>query len=122
MAAIGVDLAPSLRGGGEKNLVDKKISISTPKFLMTFFSNRPYFVYFSLSLLKSDVIYNIYDPFLDQKPLLQKQNSFTTPSLTQFVLSHTSNNTTSQNIGARMHRPSPPPQILGDRPPISLHP
>ena len=31
------------------------------------------------------------------------------------VLCHASNNITSRNIGGRMHGPSPPPQILGDR-------
>jgi len=33
---------------------------------------------------------------------------------TQFAHAHASDNTTSRNIGGRMHGPSPP-QILGDR-------
>src|SRR6218665_4135523 len=37
-----------------------------------------------------------------------------TPVFTQFILSHASDNTTSQNIGGWMHGPSFPPQILGE--------
>ena len=49
----------------------------------------------------------VYDPFFTRK----------TPFLTLFVLSRASDNTTSQNIGGRMHGPSPHLKFLGDRPP-----
>src|SRR6218665_3449012 len=46
----------------------------------------------------------VYDHFLTRK----------TPFFTLFILSRTSDNTTSQNIGGGpMHGPPPPPQILG---------
>jgi len=35
-----------------------------------------------------------------------------TPFISQFVLYLTSHNSTSQNIGGRMHGPSPPPQVF----------
>src|SRR6218665_1996897 len=44
-----------------------------------------------------------YDHFLTRKP----------PFFALFILSRTSDNTASQNIGGPMHGPSPPPQILG---------
>src|SRR6218665_1413611 len=50
----------------------------------------------------------VYDHFLTRKP----------PFFTLFILSHTSDNTTSQNIGGTMHGPSPHLKFWGDRPPL----
>src|SRR6218665_2881766 len=55
-------------------------------------------------------------PFLHQKTTISKKNSLIAPFFTLFVLSRTSDNTTSLNIGGPMHGPSPP-QIFGGRTP-----
>src|SRR6218665_113455 len=52
--------------------------------------------------------------FLDQKPQFQiKKYSSLTPFLSQFVLCLTFYNSTSQNVGGRMHGPSPPQFVWG---------
>src|SRR6218665_2904766 len=51
--------------------------------------------------------YNVHDPFLTRK----------TPFFTLFILSRTSDNITSQNIGGDDAWAVLPPKILGDRPP-----
>src|SRR6218665_2044279 len=73
------------------------------------FRHRLYFLCVCLSLQ----IYNIYDPFLDQKP--PSETCFS-----QFVLCITSNNSTSQNIGGTDAWAVPTHQIWGDRPPSPL--
>ena len=53
----------------------------------------------------------VYDHFLTRKP----------PFFTLFILSHTSDNTTSQNIGGTNAWAVPPPQISGGTvPPVPL--
>src|SRR6218665_2720201 len=59
----------------------------------------------------------VYDPFLTKRTTNSEKNSFMTPFFTLFVLSRASDNTTSQNIGGRMHGPYPHLKFLGDRPP-----
>ena len=78
-----------------------------------FFSPRLCFVCFLPASTVSNLIYrpNMYDPynydhFLDQKPLFQIKNFLLEASFCQFVLYLTSNNSTSRNIGGRMHGPS----------------
>ena len=62
---------------------------------MIFFSHRPHSLCICLSLwclyILSNLIYTIYRPFLQEKPLSQKK-------VIQFVISHASDNTTSPNI------------------------
>jgi len=86
-----------------------KFLFSGQKFLMTFFSHRPgfrIFSFFSQIFHIFTMLHVIYDPFLTRK----------TPFFTLFILSHASDNTTSQNIGGTDAWTVPPPQILGDRP------
>jgi len=55
-------------------------------------------------------------PFLhEKKPLFHLKNSLMTP----FLLSHASYNTPSQNIGGRMHGPSPTSNFGGTVPSVS---
>src|SRR6218665_1836574 len=57
----------------------------------------------------------VYDPFPTRK----------IPFFTLFILSRASDNTTSQNIGGRMHGPSPTSYFLGGpspSPPLGLRP
>src|SRR6218665_3801826 len=70
---------------------------------------------FSVSFTMLNVVY---DPFLTRATTISEKNSFMTPFFTLFVLSHASDNTTSQNIGGTDAWAVPPPQILGDRPPV----
>ena len=56
----------------------------------------------------------VYDPpFFTRKTPISENNSFIAPFFTLFVLSRTSDNTTSQNIGGTDTWAIPPPQILG---------
>jgi len=59
-----------------------------------------------------NVIYNVYGPFLTTKTSISDKKSLLTLFFTQFVLSHAPDNTTSPNIGGRIHGPSPS-QIFG---------
>src|SRR6218665_4119112 len=70
----------------------KKFSFSRSKFLMTFFSHRPYFVDFPYLFVK-------YDPFFTRKSPISENKSLITPFFTLFILSRASDNTTSLNIG-----------------------
>src|SRR6218665_2969156 len=60
----------------------------------------------------------IYDPFLHEKTSISEKNSLMTPFFTLFLLSRASDNTTSQNIGGRMHGPSPISNFWGTVPPV----
>src|SRR6218665_1369809 len=113
---MGGDLAPNL--GGTKKIfrgpISGKMSIFRVKLSDDlFFSHRlgssdfpflfshfPY-VYYLLNV--------VYDQFLTRKP----------PFFTLFILSRTSDNTASQNIGGTNAWADPPPQILrGTVPPV----
>jgi len=63
--------------------------------------------------------------FLPKNLCFRTKHSFMTPFFkSQFVLCHTSNNTTSQNIGGRMHGPSPTSNFKGtvpQPPQVSAH-
>src|SRR6218665_3352519 len=72
---------------------------------------------FCLSPLSEIMIYNIYNTFLSQNLDLTTKNSSLTPIFSQLVVSLTSNNSTSQNIGGRMHGPSLDLKFWGDSPP-----
>ena|SRR6218665_1844020 len=93
----------------------EKISILTPKISDDlFFSHQPFFLTSSHIL-----IYNVYDSFLNEKRLLNQNNSSFTPLFSLLQLLQTSNNTTSQNIGGTdaFWGPSPqpprsPPMVL----------
>src|SRR6218665_2039621 len=77
-----------------------------------FFSHRPGSSDFSFffHIFRMFTVFNVvYDHFLTRK----------TQFFTLFMLSRTSDNTTSQNIGGPMHGRSPPPQILGGPSPQS---
>jgi len=54
-----------------------------------------------------------------EKPLFHETTFLMTPFLTQFVLSHASDNTTSQKYWGDRCMGPPPPQIFGGRPPSS---
>src|SRR6218665_2053080 len=94
-----------IRPGSRRRL---KMSIFTPKISDdTFFSHRPYFSGFAC----------LYFPFLNLyflKKLLY--DTF----FTHFVLSHESDNNTSQNIWGRMHGPSRTSNVGGTVPPFPL--
>src|SRR6218665_1664584 len=88
---------------------------------------------FCLSLLLSlrlyckshKLLYDVYDPFLAEKPLFQNKtflhDTVLTPLFTQFILCNASDNIrpTSLNIGGRMCGPRPHLKFWGDRPPVS---
>ena len=61
----------------------------------------------------------IYDPFFTRKTLIAENNSLMTPFFTLFVLSRTSDNTTSQNIGGTDAWAVPHLKFLGDHPPVT---
>ena len=72
MISVGGDLAPSSEGTEKisrtnfsNDLFRKKFFFKCTKFLMTFFSHRPYFglCVFWLSEIRYIIIYDIYDPF-----------------------------------------------------------
>ena len=84
---------------------------------MTFFSRL---LCFCLSFL-SDIWYITYTCmalFFTKNLYFRTRNSFMTPFLTQFVLSHASDNTTSRNIGGTDAWGVPHLTFLGDRPPV----
>ena len=88
----------------------EKIPFSQQEFLMTFFlvTDLVFRIFpFFYQIFRIFTMLNVvYDPFLTRKP----------PFFTLFILSRTSDNTTSQNIGGgRMHGPSPHLKLLGDR-------
>jgi len=78
----------------------------------------------SLYCLTSDIIIGLtymYMALFFTKNLFQnRQNSFMTHFLTQFILAHASDNTTSQNIGGTDAWAVPPPQIFVGTVPQSL--
>src|SRR6218665_3337756 len=57
-------------------------------------------------------IFTLYDPFFATKIPIPQNNSLMTHLFTLFVLSHTNDNTTSQNIGGTDAWAVPPPPIL----------
>src|SRR6218665_1515828 len=67
------------------------------------------------------ILCNTFDPFLAEKPLFQKEtflhNTFFL--LSSYFATHPIT-LLLEILGRRMHGPSPPPQILGDRPPAPL--
>ena len=83
---------------------------------MTFFSHRLLFVCLLPVSTVLNLIYNIYDPFDDQKPLFQNKKFLLEFFFSQFVLYLTSNNSTSRNIGGQMHGPSPYLKFGGQSP------
>src|SRR6218665_457915 len=89
------------------------MSILTPKISDNlFFSHQPSFVcLLSVSTLRY-LIYTNYDSFLDEKPLSQNKKFLHVTFFKHSVLSRTSHNTTSPNIGGRIldgyHPPSSP--------------
>src|SRR6218665_2526894 len=59
-------------------LFSEKISIFTPKIVMTFFSHRPgFFLIFRIFT----VLNVVYDPFFTRKPTISEKNSLMTPFL-----------------------------------------
>src|SRR6218665_4045630 len=106
---MGGDLAPNL--GGTKNIfrgpISGKISIfrvtiSDDLFLVIELVRRIF--HFCSHIFRMFTMLNVvYDHFLTRKP----------PFFTLFILSCTSDNTTSQNIGGTNAWAVPPPQILG---------
>src|SRR6218665_2827667 len=73
---------------------------------------------------KSDDLFQIFPCFSQILPIFARLNvvfdSFLTRKthfFTLLILSHTSDNTTSLNIGGPMHGPSPHLKFWGDRPP-----
>src|SRR6218665_383663 len=103
----------------------EKFPFSRPKFLMTFslvidqvFPNFPFFSQIFRIFIGLLCSMSCKTPLLTRKTTIS-ENEFLYDIifLTLFVLSHASDNTTSQNIGGtahggRMHGPSPPPQIF----------
>ena len=105
-------------GGTEKKLADQNLIFLNDllwgeKILKTFFSHRLYFSDFAC-LYFCQMFYMLTCMALSswEKSLFHKK-SFMTPFFTQFVLSHASNNTTSQNIGGTDAWAVPPPQSFG---------
>src|SRR6218665_1593145 len=92
---------------------------------MTFFSHRANFSDFPFLFLEFPYLYYVkcpvspFRPLLTRKTTISEKNSFMTPFFNLFVLSRASDNTTSQNIGGRMHGPFPHLKFFGDRPPVS---
>ena len=115
-------------GGTEKNFADqnfwmtsfrKKFQISGWKFLMTFFSHRPYLLCFPCLyrvmiclFTVSNLIYTIYAPFFMRKTSILQKNSFLTPFLLNTYFHTHPITLLLQILGGRIHGPSPP-QILG---------
>src|SRR6218665_2164650 len=100
----------------------KKIFIFTPKIsddlffvIDHVFQIFPILSRFSISLLREILCMTLSSP---EKTPIPEINSLMNTFFTLFVLSRASDNTTSQNIGGRMHGPSPTSNFLGDRPPI----
>src|SRR6218665_1550534 len=110
---MGGDLAPNL--GGTKHFFRGQISGKISIFRVKISDD----LFFSHRLCSSDfpflfshfpyvMLHVVYDHFLTRKP----------PFFTLFILSRTSDNTTSQNIGGGpMHWPSPHLKFWGNRPP-----
>src|SRR6218665_1061204 len=110
---MGGDLAPNL--GGTKQIfrgpISGKISIFRVKisedlFLVIDLVLR-IFPFFSYIFRMFTMLNVVYDHFLTRKP----------PFFTLFILSRTSDNTTSQNIGGINAWAVPYLKFLGDRPP-----
>src|SRR6218665_1164912 len=107
---MGGDLAPNL--GGTKKFfrspISGKISIFRVKISDDlFFSHRPGSSDFSHIFHMFTMLNVVYDHFLTRK----------TQFFTLFMLSRTSDNTTSQNIGGTNAWASPHLKFWGDRPP-----
>ena len=96
---------------------DEKMSIFTPKIsddLSLFLVIDQVFQIFRIFTVLNVVC----DLFFTRKATISEKNSLMTPFyFTLFVLSRAFDNTTSQNIGGRIHGPSPPQIFWGDRPP-----
>ena len=131
VASIGGDLAPSLEG--REKISQTKISewgffrknslFSRSKFLMTFFSHRPWFSdFFYLFQDSPHLSCNVvYGPFFTRKTLISENDSLMTHFFLCSCFRTHLRNTTSQNIGGDgcMGR-SPTSNFLGDRPPVPL--
>src|SRR6218665_3830202 len=94
-------------------LFSEKISIFTAKISDDFLKSLTRFFEFSLSFTGFSVsfLYQIFRIF----PMF---NVVKTPLFTRFILSRASDNTTSQNIGGRMHGPSPTSNFGGTVPSV----
>jgi len=106
----------------------RKILSEDPRFLNDGFLGKS----FIFAAKISDDLFLVIDPIFSDFPFLfpdfpylcyvkchiwpfpHKKNTF----FTMFVLSRASDNTTSLNIGGTNAWAVPPPQILGDRPPV----
>src|SRR6218665_94370 len=86
-----------------------RVKISDDLFLVIDLVLRIY-PFFSHIFRMFTMLNVVYDHFLTRKPQF----------FTLFILSRTSDNTTSQNIGGTNAWAVPPPQIWGDRPPVPL--
>src|SRR6218665_375653 len=104
----------------------KQIPIFTPKISDDLFYSSIMFLRFFLSLFSISLLCQMsyMTHSSREKPLFKKLIPWSHLLFTLFLLSRTSDNTTSQNIGGRMHGPFPHPTYLGDRPqsPLGLRP
>src|SRR6218665_790685 len=123
--SIGGDLTPSLEGMG-KNFADQerifreKNSIFTTKISDDLFLviDHDFRIFPTFNIFAAcDVVF---DPFFTRKSLISEYNSFTTPFLLCSCFRAHPTNATSQNIGGRMHGPSPHLKILGGPSPSPL--
>src|SRR6218665_1119781 len=94
----------------------KKYPFSRRKFLMTFFLFLDIDQVFQI--LRFFTVLNVVcDPFFTRKTTISQKNSLISPFFTLFVLSRTSYNTTSLNIGGTNAWAVPAPQFFcADRP------
>src|SRR6218665_3505403 len=112
---MGGDLAPNLGGANKffRGPISGKMSIFRVKISDDLFSVIDLvlriFPFFSHSFRMFTMLNVVYDHFLTRK----------TQFFTLFMLSRTSDNTTSQNIGGTNAWAVPPPQILGEPSPQS---
>src|SRR6218665_31163 len=132
--SIGGDLVPTLPslGGREKlrrprTFFKKKNSILTAKisddhFLVIVHDFRIFPIFHIFAACNV-----VYDPFFTRKTPISKNNSFTTPffnSVRAFARIRQTLAYTSQNIGGRMHGPSPHLKfwgtVLPSSPPVNL--
>jgi len=125
---IGGDLDPSLGRDGKNILQTNDVFLGknyfyfhAQKFWWPLFSHRACFSHFSYDFSRVPYLYcmkchTCIWRFLHQKPLFQKIIPWWHLFFTLFVLSRASDNATSQNIGGRMHGPSPTSKFGGPSP------
>src|SRR6218665_2208167 len=127
--SIGGDLAPSLGETGKKfadqeGFLGNKFPFSRPKFLMTLFkiSDHDFRIFPIFHIFAACNV--VFDPFFTGKTPISENNSFKTPFLLCLCFRTHPTNTTSQNIGGRMHGPSPHLKFGGGVPksPLGLRP